>query len=295
MLCIELKNPLRESGHFANGIRSHHPPATAYRIANKEHGVYLEGYNAQKASFSRTIHVKQIGHALFTIPAFDETYLISLPNLHIEGLIFGSPFVELNDKTYITSSSGYTAKIDYSGKGWLSGKKNTFTATMYPTGKERDILYTINGQWNKTFEIIEGKKGAVIDSYDAEATPITPLQVAPIEEQDPMESRRAWAKVAKGIAAGDMDLTGAEKNKIEVSQRELRLKEKEENRLWERRYFSLVENCPILTKLGPNIGLLPEAEKTGGIWRFDEKKAAALAAKSVAPVIAPAVVQGELD
>jgi oxysterol-binding protein-related protein 9/10/11 len=207
--------------------------------------------------------------------------LITLPNLHIEGLIFGSPFVELNDKTYITSSSGYTAKIDYSGKGWLSGKKNSFTATLYPTGKEKETLYTVTGQWNKTFEIIQGKKGTVVETYDAEAVPTTPLIVAPIEEQDPMESRRAWSKVAAGIAVGDMDITGAEKTKIEVSQRELRIQEKEEGRTWTRRYFSLVENDPILTKLGPAIGVTPEADKTGGVWRFDQEKALLLPVKSI--------------
>lgn len=182
--------------------------------------------------------------------------------------------MELNDKTYITSSSGYTAKIDYSGKGWLSGKKNSFTATMYPTGKEKDILYTITGQWNKTFEITEGaKKGSVVDTYDAEAQPITPLKLSPIEEQDPMESRRAWSKVAAGIAAGDMDLTGVEKTKIEVAQRKLREQEKAENRTWTRRYFTMVEKDETLEKLGPAIGVTPEADKTGGIWRFDEEKA----------------------
>ncbi|CZR62004.1 probable KES1-involved in ergosterol biosynthesis [Phialocephala subalpina] len=254
---------------------SHHPPVTAYQIANKEHGVYLQGYNAQKASFSRTINVKQIGHAVFSIPAYDETYLITLPNLHIEGLIFGAPFVELNDKTYITSSSGYTAKIDYSGKGWLSGKKNSFTATLYPTGKETDILYTATGQWNKTFDICEGsKKHNIIDTYDADAVPTTKLIVAPIEQQDPLESRRAWQKVAEGIAVGDMDIVGVEKTKIEESQRELRRQEKTDGRSWERRYFSLVENDVVLEKLAPAIGLLPEEDKTGGVWRFDERKAA---------------------
>jgi hypothetical protein len=220
---------------------------------------------------------------VFAIPVYDETYLITLPNLHIEGLIFGSPFVELNDKTYITSSSGYTAKIDYSGKGWLSGKKNSFTATLYPTGKEREVLYTISGQWTKTFEISEGsKKGNVIDTYDTEASSTTPLAVAPIEEQDPYESRRAWQKVAAGIAIGDMDITSEEKSKIEEEQRELRRKERAEGRIWERRYFSLVESDPVLNQLGPAIGLLPEAEKTGGIWRFDETKANALVSKTSA-------------
>lgn len=190
-------------------------------------------------------------------------------------MIFGSPFVELEAKSYITSSSGFTAKIDYSGKGWLSGKKNSFTATLYPTGKEKDVLYTVTGQWTKQFEIKEGgKKSGLIDSYDADATPTTPLIVAPIEEQDPLESRRAWSKVAAGIAVGDMDATGNEKTKIEVSQRELRLKEKNEGRLWERRYFTKMDNCPILQQLAPCIQLTADEDKTGGIWRFDEAKAA---------------------
>lgn len=205
--------------------------------------------------------------------------MITLPNLHIEGLIFGSPFVELNDTTYITSSSGFTAKIDYTGKGWVSGKKNSFTATLYPTDKERDVLYTVTGQWTKTFEVVQGKKGPVVDVYDAEASSTTNLIVAPIDEQGLMESRRAWAKVAAGIASGDMDLTGAEKNKIEVSQRELRQQEKAEGGIWERRYFSLVENDSILETLGPAIGVTPEADKTGGIWRYDEAQAQALAVK----------------
>jgi len=37
---------------------SHHPPVTAYCIWNSEHGIRLQGYNAQKASFSRTINIK---------------------------------------------------------------------------------------------------------------------------------------------------------------------------------------------------------------------------------------------
>lgn len=222
--------------------------------------------------------MKQIGHAIFSIPAFNETYLITLPNLHIEGLIFGSPFVELNDKTYITSSSGYTAKIDYSGKGWISGKKNSFTATLYPTGKEKDTLYTVTGQWTKSFEIREGssKHGALVDSYDAEASVTTPLYVAPIEEQGHWESRRAWSKVAAGIAKGDMDATGIEKSKIENEQREMRAKEKAEGTVWERQYFTKQESDPVLDALAPAIALSSEADKTGGIWRFDEKKAAAI-------------------
>ncbi|KAJ9157446.1 Protein KES1 [Pleurostoma richardsiae] len=270
---------------------SHHPPATAYSITNLPTGVHLEGYNAQKATFSRTINIKQIGHAVLTVPVPDsspaqaDTYLITLPSLHIEGLIFGSPFIELDGASYITSSTGYTAKVDYSGKGWLSGKKNSFTATLYPTGREKDVLFCATGQWTKSFSIHAGhakstSSSNLIETYDAASHAITPLVVAPVERQHPLESRRAWAKVAAAIAKGDLDAVAAEKGKIESAQRELRLKEKSEGRAWERRYFSDVRESGNggdrpLRELGRAVSL-PEhgdADKTGGLWRFDGAKA----------------------
>ncbi|KAK7744943.1 Oxysterol-binding protein 4 [Cytospora paraplurivora] len=263
---------------------SHHPPATAYSITNLDSGVHLEGYNAQKASFSKTINIKQIGHATLTVPTPDggkDIFVISLPNLHVEGLIFGSPFMELDGASYISSSTGYTAKIDYSGKGWLSGKKNSFTASLYPTGKEKDVLYSVSGQWTKTFEIHASKaKNAsaenLVESFDAVAATTKPLSVAPISEQHPLESRRAWQKVAAGIIKGDMDTVGKEKAKIETAQRGLRAKEQAEGRTWERRYFSTRTSIdPQLTELGKIVGV-PEhgdADKTGGVWRFDPVKA----------------------
>ncbi|KAL8647881.1 MAG: hypothetical protein Q9210_005297 [Variospora velana] len=275
---------------------SHHPPVTAYCIQNAKHGIKLEGYNGQKASFSRTIHIKQIGHALLTLTpptsssstsaqspdptpsAEKETYLITLPNIHIEGLIYGKPFVELNGCTYISSSSGYAAKIDYSGKGWVSGKKNSFTATLYPAGKEKETLYTVEGQWPETFTIRQGsgKHGTVIDTFNARTQPITPLTVPALEQQDPWEANKAWEKVITAITKGDMDATNAAKSKIENAQRELRRKEQAEGREWERKFFVRREKSEDwwdgLAQRGCQ-GERIESEKTGGVWRFDGEKA----------------------
>lgn len=263
---------------------SHHPPATAYCVRNEKTGVELEGYNAQKATFKSTIIIKQIGHAVLRVPLPDgeiESYLITLPSLHIEGLIFGSPFVELDGTSYIASSSGYTAKIDYSGKGWLSGKKNSVTATVTPSGKDKEVLYNVTGQWNKAFEIYEGpvksnSKSTLVATYDAVATAQTELEVAPVEKQHPLESRRAWARVAKAIQDGDMDVTSIEKTKIEQAQREMRTKERSEERSWDRQYFTAVEGTDsVLEQLGKVVGVPVDgdADKTGGLWRFDKTKA----------------------
>ncbi|KAH8674894.1 hypothetical protein BGZ61DRAFT_361041 [Ilyonectria robusta] len=268
---------------------SHHPPATAYCVRNEKTGVELEGYNAQKATFKSTIIIKQIGHAVLRVPLPDreiESYLITLPSLHIEGLIFGSPFVELDGTSYIASSSGYTAKIDYSGKGWLSGKKNSVTATVTPSGKDKEVLYNVTGQWNKAFEIYEGpvksnSKSTLVATYDAVATAQTELEVAPVEKQHPLESRRAWARVAKAIQDGDMDVTSIEKTKIEQAQREMRTKERSEERSWDRQYFTAVEGTDsVLEQLGKVVGVPVDgdADKTGGLWRFDKTKAGKQAA-----------------
>lgn len=74
---------------------SHHPPVTAFRLKNKEKNVVLNGHFAQKTSFSgKSIMVKQVGHAIINIitpQGQEESYLITLPKLRIDGLFFGSP------------------------------------------------------------------------------------------------------------------------------------------------------------------------------------------------------------
>lgn len=252
---------------------SHHPPVTAYCIWNDKAGVRLQGYNAQKASFSRTINVKQIGHAIFHIDAYDEDYLCTLPSLHIEGLITGSPYVELNRTSYIQSSTGYTAKIDYSGKGWVSGKKNSFSASLYHEGKEKEPIYTVDGQWTDDFVIKDAKTKKVVDQYSPKVTKCTPLIVAPVEEQGEMETRRAWKKVADAILKGDTDTAGLEKSIIENQQRELRKKEKEEDREWERKYFSRTDKLATFEALANKIGEPVNDSQTNGIWVFDPEKA----------------------
>ncbi len=185
----------------------------------------------------------------------------------------------MNSCTYITSSSGYVAKIDYSGKGWLSGKKNSFTATLFPKSNEKEILYTVEGQWTDSFTIKAGggsglkKHAKAIETYNAKATPITPLKVAPLAEQDPYESNRAWEKVAAGIQKGDMDIVHNEKSKIEVAQRELRKKEQAEGREWQRRFFVRGEKPEGWWEdLAKCVGEKIEVDKTNGVWRFDESK-----------------------
>ncbi|KAL9057156.1 MAG: hypothetical protein Q9162_002484 [Coniocarpon cinnabarinum] len=254
---------------------SHHPPVTAYRIRNDQNGISLQGYNGQRASFSLSkgrIDIKQVGHALLHIDQYNEDYLITLPALHIEGLWGGAPFVELNGNTSITSNSGYTSKVDYSGRGWFAGKKNTFAATMFADAKPKDSLYQIDGQWTGQFTIKDSKK-QTIDTWNAKEQPTSPFVIASIEEQDPIESRRAWQKVAQAQTKNDMSTLSNEKSKIEETQRALRRQEAAEGREWERIFFTRLEKDELFNKLGSKIGESVSSDKTDGIWRYDPGKA----------------------
>jgi hypothetical protein len=56
----------------------------------------------------------------------------------------------------------------------------------------------------------------------------------------------------------------------------MRAKEKADGQVWQRRYFTAKDDVadPVLTSLGPAVSLPGngDADKTGGLWRFDSGK-----------------------
>ncbi|ABN66008.2 Oxysterol-binding protein [Scheffersomyces stipitis CBS 6054] len=227
---------------------SHHPPVTAYAVHNAKNSVVLQGYNGIRSSISATsINVKQYGHALLEYKELDESYLITLPPLHIEGLISASPFVELEGTSYIQSSNGYITVVEYSGRGWVSGKKNTFKARIYKdqlsSNKKENALLSISGQWSGKSYYAKGYSSPNSKNdlfYDAQASEPHHLKVKPIEEQHELESRKAWLKVAEAIKKSDYDLINEEKTLIENAQRDLRKQEAESGDKWQTRWFDYV-------------------------------------------------------
>lgn len=228
---------------------SHHPPVTGYAIVNEKNNMLFQGYNGIRATISTTlINVKQYGHAILEFKDLGETYLVTLPPLHIEGLITASPFVELEGTSYIQSSLGYLATIEYLGRGYFSGKKNTFKARIYEDKlaslKKENALVTIAGQWLGKSYINKGSSTPTSSDllfYDANAKSPEHLTVKPIEDQHELESRRAWQKVADAIRAGNYDEIHKEKSLIETEQREMRKNEKEAGSPWSQRWFDQID------------------------------------------------------
>lgn len=204
---------------------SHHPPVTAYHIENRKAGVTLEGHCAQKTSFSgRTIQVKQVGHAILRVKLAgsdkEELYLITLPNLLIEGLWYGAPYVELTGNSYIQSTTGLLTTLSYTGKGYFSGKAHSFKATI---GAGGNALYTVEGEWAGVSKY-KGKSvsGGSNELFWDASTQREEVSVEAVEQQGDMESRKVWKTVAHGIRSGDFETASKDKARIENAQRQKR-------------------------------------------------------------------------
>ncbi|WWC58927.1 uncharacterized protein I303_101472 [Kwoniella dejecticola CBS 10117] len=220
---------------------SHHPPITAYYIENKQAGVRLQGHSGQKTSFTGTaINVKQSGHAVLTVQPKngqkEEKYLITLPKLRIEGIVWGSPYIELTDTNAIQSSTGLTAQIDYKGKGYFTGKSHSFKAVISnASGKS---VQNYEGVWTGKSHIGGSKGPLFLDTTG----PKEEVTVRDVTEQTEWESRKLWVNVAKGIRTGNYDEAGKDKNRIENEQRQRRKDETAANTTWEHLHFSHVDS-----------------------------------------------------
>jgi len=226
---------------------SHHPPITAYFIENKAKKLALEGHSAQKTSFaSGSIIVKQLGHAILTVGLPDggeEKFLITLPRLRIDGIWYGSPYIELTDSSYIQSSAGWLSTIEYKGRGYFSGKTHQFKATVSPP-RSLAAKHTIDGLWHTTSKDVRtGITFTDVTAAKEEAT------IAPVDTQGEWESRRLWHAVARGIREGDYETASREKSRIENDQRQRRRDEGAAGTKWELKHFRHVESDPVYERL----------------------------------------------
>lgn len=205
---------------------SHQPPVTAYHISNARHRIRLEGYHVQKTIFRGMPQIEKVGHVMLSLDEYHESYVMTMPDMHLVGLIPPPPYPELVGTTFIVGNNGITAEIEFSGRGWIRGKKNSFRAKLFYRGKPKEILYRIEGQWQGAAFSVFDASGVKLEEFNtAGQHEVTPITVLPITEQSPLESRRVWQHVADGIIKGDLTTAGKEKHKLEEEQRALRLAE----------------------------------------------------------------------
>lgn len=215
--------------------------------------------------------MKQIGHAILTVNGTDN-FLITLPRLRIDGLWYGSPYIELVDTSYIVGG-GHSSTIEYKGKGYFSGKSHSFKATVSPlpgmggnnivppsksggsgwlgwSGSSKNASstslasreYVLEGTWHESSTWASGPESGkkfhdVSTTTGAKKEEAVPVGGAEGGAMGEFETRKLWQDVAKGIREGDFDLASKEKTRIENDQRQKRKDEQAAGTSWPLKHF----------------------------------------------------------
>jgi oxysterol-binding protein-related protein 9/10/11 len=257
---------------------SHHPPITAMHISDQEHGIRADGYARVEMTFSSSVDIRQVGHAVLHIDKYDEDYLIPLPDVKVRGFLGGRLYPEVLGTYTIVSSSGYVSEIRFSGAGICWGKKNSFEAKLYrKDDPAKATLYEVSGVWSEGWAVKDSRTGEVLESYEVNAPENMPavMELEPVDEQDPFESRRAWAGVLDALDRRDFRDVVAEKSKVEQAQRQMRAMETRTGETWEPLLFRSREGSDhgIFHKLAQGTSWRLNEEKTKGVWSIDDGRA----------------------
>ncbi|KAH6971198.1 oxysterol-binding protein [Ilyonectria sp. MPI-CAGE-AT-0026] len=256
---------------------SHHPPITAMHISSPEHGIRTDGYARVEMTFSGTVNVRQIGHAILHIDKFDEDYLLPLPDVQVRGFLSACLYPETLGTSKIISSTGFISEIKFLRKGFFRGKKNYFEARVYHQDDPKNSCrYEIAGTWSESWEVKDGRTGEILETYNVDAAENIPApkDAECVEDQDPWESRRAWKDVICGIDKGDLWVASAAKQKLEEAQRKMRLEEKKREESWEPLFFSSVpENQhEVFHQLAEGTAFSLSGSETKGVWRIKDER-----------------------
>lgn len=166
-----------------------------------------------------------------------------------DGICFVAPYVELYGTSFVQSTSGFAASIEYTTKGWISGEVHHFKASV--THESLSTPTVIEGQWTGKSTLTKNKKTE--DFLDLTTLEKPKPFVRPVEEQDELESRRIWQKVSDALKAGDYATASSEKSAIENQQRALRKERETSETKWEPKHFNSVSGEAIYGDLREKI------------------------------------------
>lgn len=255
---------------------SHHPPITAMHISDEENGVRADGYARVEMGFNGNVDIKQIGHAVLHIDKYEEDYLIPLPDVRVRGFMSGRLYPEIKNTYHIVGSNGFVSEIKFAGAGLAWGTKNGFTARLYHKSSPEETLYEVDGSWSSGWTVKDSRTGETVEKYhldDLENAPAE-VEIAPLEDQDPWESRRAWASVREAIQNNDFRAVVREKSKVEQAQRDMRSSEKERGKAWKPLLFSSLPGSEykVFHDLAAGFSWDLHDDRTKGVWRFHAEK-----------------------
>jgi len=235
---------------------SHHPPISAYYYISPANKVQIIGELRPKSRF--------LGNSVSTIMEgenrvflmgreSDGEYVVTMPNMYARGIVFGKMILELGDTCVAQNTSTETvAELDFKTKGFFSGTYNAINGKVKSKGVE---VGDISGRWSHVMEFKRSKSGDKRILFDAHSKEhmLAQKTIAPLDQQEPNESRRLWNNLTDAINAKDMEAATEAKTAVEDAQRESRKKREDGGEQYIPRFFEFKDG-----RWRPKISELPK-------------------------------------
>ncbi|KAL4399867.1 Oxysterol-binding protein OBPa [Malassezia pachydermatis] len=233
---------------------SHHPPISAYYYVSPQNNVLIYGDLRPKSKFLGNSAATLMGgtsHIVMLNRPEDGEYLISMPNMYARGILFGKMVLELGDHSEVTNvANDISSTVEFKVKGYFTGTYNAIGAKVVHRGQ---TVGELSGKWNESVEYKDSKTGSTRVLFNSKTLQAVRKDTVPLNEQEPNESQRLWAKVTEGIKEKNMEKATQYKTEIEEAQREAARQRQTTGQAWQPRFF-IVHGDRFI----PNMSALPE-------------------------------------
>ncbi|KAN0012645.1 hypothetical protein ACTFIU_007956 [Dictyostelium citrinum] len=218
---------------------SHHPPSSGFCMYNQQNGVIFHSYLSPTSKFwGNSLENSMEGKLVYEIPSLEEEYIVEAPKIVVKGVLVGSLSTEtIGSTNLICKKTGYSAEIEFKGKGLFKSKHSLLVKVKHPSSKK--ALYTLEGKFDGTVSITSTKTGKTTTFFDINNETIQPTNL-PSHELEENNSRVVWKHVIESLLNNNEDEASKQKTIVEENQRALA--KTREGKPWIPKNFIKVDN-----------------------------------------------------
>jgi len=222
---------------------SHHPPISAFYVANRRDGYIISSSILAKSKFyGNSTSAILDGTATLSFLPRGEDYTLTMPYAHCKGILMGTLTMELGGKVKIEcAKTGYSTELEFKLRPFLGGGEFTNAVSgKIRLGKE--VLATVDGHWDDEVRIKEkGESSSDILWKVTDEVRQSRLKrfIVPMDEQGDFESVKLWRKVSTAIENDDQNAATEEKTFLEEMQRASARERKALGKEWIPKHFAL--------------------------------------------------------
>lgn len=219
---------------------SHHPPITAFHVANRKDGYTLSCALLSKSKFNgNSVSAILDGKAKLFLNKRNETYILSMPYANCRGILLGSLCLELGGKVEIECfETKCKCELDFK-LAPIWGGSDSYNVLSGKILRDNKLTHVLDGHWNKRIDIVDkstNKKSTLWEVTDAVKSSRLKRYTVSLKDQDERESVKLWSKVTAALVEGNQTDATAEKTILEDMQRK---EAKERLGVFEPKHFHL--------------------------------------------------------